>query len=267
MSFSRVIVAAAALCFSISVLAQTNDVVRVRKAEGRWEVSGDVSAVQAEERALMEAKKEALRKAGVMESVWSVMGQVTSSDGTSFSEAYSSVSTFSINGLVNVIDKKVEDVWDPNLKRLFKVVTIEANVTKDDVKEDLSYKLEVKGIEPVYKEDDIFMCSFNLYGSDSYVKVFWFTNDDAAMLYPNDYEGDMVFKAGESYTIPVTDAIELVMAKSDPDVDTEFINLVVVATKKNYPYLGKMDMMSILSWIYSIPADQRVVFHDSTIIK
>ena len=100
--------------------------------------------------------------------------------------------------------------------------------TKDDVKEDLSYKLEVKGIEPVYKEDDIFKCSFNLYGSDSYVKVFWFTNDDAAMLYPNDYEGDMVFKAGESYTVPVTDAIELVMAKSDPDVDTEFINLVVV---------------------------------------
>ena len=135
MTFSRIIVAAAAFCFSLSVFAQTNDVVRVRKAEGRWEVSGDISAVQAEERALMEAKKEALRKAGVMESVWSVMGQVTSSDGISFSEAYSSVSTFSINGLVNVIDKKVEDVWDPNLKRLFKVVTIEANVTKDDVKE------------------------------------------------------------------------------------------------------------------------------------
>lgn len=267
MSFSRIIVAAAALCFSLSVFAQTNDVVRVRKAEGRWEVSGDVSAVQAEERALMEAKKEALRKAGVMESVWSVMGQVTSGDGTSFSEAYSSVSTFSINGLVNVIDKKVEDYWDENLKRLFKVVTIEANVTKDDVKEDLSYKLEVKGIEPVYKEDDVFKCSFNIYGTDSYVKVFWFTNDEAAMLYPNEYEGDQVFKVGQTYNVPVTDAIELVMAKSDPDVDTEFINVVVVATKKNYPYLEKMDMMSILSWIYSIPADQRVVFHDSTIIK
>lgn len=267
MSFSRIIVAAAAFCFSLSVFAQTNDVVRVRKAEGRWEVSGDVSAVQAEERALMEAKKEALRKAGVMESVWSVMGQVSSSDGTSFSEAYSSVSTFSINGLVNVIDKKVEDYWDENLRRLFKVVTIEANVTKDDVKEDLSYKLEVKGIESVYKEDDIFKCSFNLYGTDSYVKVFWFTNDEAAMLYPNEYEGDQVFKVGQTYDIPVTDAIELVMAKSDPDVDTEFINVVVVATKKNYPYLEKMDMMSILSWIYSIPADQRVVFHDSTIIK
>ena len=267
MTFSRIIVAAAAFCFSLSLFAQTNDVVRVRKAEGRWEVSGDISAVQAEERALMEAKKEALRKAGVMESVWSVMGQVTSSDGINFSEAYSSVSTFSINGLVNVIDKKVEDVWDPNLKRLFKVVTIEANVTKDDVKEDLAYKLEVNGMEPVYKENDIFKCSFNLYGTDSYVKVFWFTNDDADILYPNDYEGDMLFKAGETYSIPVTDAIELVMAKSDPSVATEFINVVVVATKKNYPYLGKMDMMSILSWIYSIPADQRVVFHDSTIIK
>ena len=87
MFFSRILVAVTALCFSLSLYAQTNDVVRVRKAEGRWEVSGDISVVQAEERALMEAKKEALRKAGVMESVWSVMGQVTSSDGVNFSEA------------------------------------------------------------------------------------------------------------------------------------------------------------------------------------
>ena len=99
------------------------------------------------------------------------------------------------------------------------------------------------------------------------MKVFWFTNDEADMLYPNDYEGDMLFKAGETYNIPVTNSIEMLMAKSDPSVATEFINVVIVATKKNYPYLGNMDMMSILSWIYSIPADQRVVFHDSTIIK
>ena len=267
MTLSRIIVAAATLCFSLSVFAQTNDVVHVRKAEGRWEISGDVSAVQAEERALMEAKKEALRKAGVMESVWSVMGQVTSSDGVNFSEAYSSVSAFSINGLVHVVDKKVEDYWDPDMKRLFKVVTIEARVTKDDVKEDLTYKLDVQGVETVYRENDIFKCSFKVYGADSYVKVFWFTNEEADLLYPNDYEGDQLFKVGEQYTVPVTDDIELVMAKSHPEVDNEFINFVIVATKKNYPYLGKMDMMSILSWIYSIPADQRVVFHDSTIIK
>lgn len=266
MSLKKLISVVATL-FTACFLYAGNEIVHVRKAQGRCEVSGDITLAQAEERALMEAKKEALSKAGVMESVWSVMGQITSSNGDKFSQAYSSVSALSINGLVNVLNKEVEEVWDPNLKRLFKVVTIEANVTKDDVKEDLTYKLEVKGVDPVYKEGDLFKCNFNLYGHDSHVKIFWFTNDEAAMLYPNDYEGDRLFTAGQNYNVPVTDAIELVMAKSNTQVDTEFINIIVLVTKQNYPYLGKMDFLSILSWIYSIPADQRVLVHESTIVK
>lgn len=266
MSVRRIIAVAAAFLMACSLYAD-NDVVRVRKAVGRWEVSGDITVAQAEERAFMEAKKEALRKAGIMENVWSVMGQISSSDGEKFSEAYSSVSTLAINGLVNVLEKEVKEEWDPKMKRMFKVVTIEANVTKNDVAEDLTYKLSVEGIDPVYKEEDIFECSFKVYGSDSYLKIFWFTNDEAAMIYPNDYEGDQVFAAGGTYNVPVTDTIELVMAKSDPKVDTEFVNIIILATKKNYPYLGEMDFQSIISWIYQIPADQRVIHHDSTVIK
>ena len=74
-------------------------------------------------------------------------------------------------------------------------------------------------------------------------------------------------KVVDSVLVPVTDTIELVMAKSDPKVDTEFVNIIILATKKNYPYLGEMDFQSIISWIYQIPADQRVIHHDSTVIK
>ena len=95
--------------------------VRVRKAVGRWEVSDDITPKQAEEKALNEAKKEALRMAGVMENVWSVFGQVTADNGTEFTEAYSSVSMLAISGMVNVTDKKVEDIWDEGLKRNFKI--------------------------------------------------------------------------------------------------------------------------------------------------
>jgi hypothetical protein len=85
MSVRRITAVFAALLFACSLYAD-NDVVRVRKAVGRWEVSGDITVAQAEERAFMEAKKEALRKAGIMENVWSVMGQISSSDGEKFSE-------------------------------------------------------------------------------------------------------------------------------------------------------------------------------------
>ena len=123
MNFTKFIFVVSAL-LNVSLLLAGNNVVHVRSAQGRCEVSGDITLAQAEERALMEAKKEALSKAGVMENVWSVMGQISSSNGDQFSEAYSSVSALAINGLVNVLNKDVQEVWDKNLKRLFKVVTI-----------------------------------------------------------------------------------------------------------------------------------------------
>lgn len=265
MSVRRIIFVAIALFLTCSAFAQT-ETVRVRKAEGRWEVSNDITMAQAEEKALLEAKKEALRKAGIVENVWSVMGHISSSDGEKFSEAYSSVSTMTINGLVNVLEKKVDELWDQNLKRMFKIVTIDAEVVKSNIQEDLAYKLTVEGIETVYRHGDIFKCSFKIYGHDSYLKVFWFTNDEAAMIYPNEYEGNRLFKTGESYSIPVTEDIDLVMEKAK-DVDAEYVNIIILATKKDYAYVDPMDFQSIMSWIYHIPADQRVIHHDATIIK
>ncbi len=52
------------------------DIVKVKGVQGRWQVSEEITLKQAEERAFMEAKKAALQKAGVMENVWSVFGQI-----------------------------------------------------------------------------------------------------------------------------------------------------------------------------------------------
>ena len=152
---------------SVGSLSFAGDIVKVRHATGRWEVSGDITMAEAEERALNEAKKDALRKAGVMEKVWSVFGQVTTESGSKFDEAFSSVSVLALNGLVNITDKKTEDVWDPAARKLFKVVTINADVTRNEQQEDPSYLLDVTGIEPVYKESEPFTCSVKVYGADS----------------------------------------------------------------------------------------------------
>ncbi len=64
--------------------------VKVKGVQGRWQVSDEITLKQAEERAFMEAKESCLaKKAGVMESVWSVFGQITQNDGAEFHEAYS----------------------------------------------------------------------------------------------------------------------------------------------------------------------------------
>lgn len=245
------------------------DVVRVRKAVGRWEVSDDITPKQAEERALNEAKKEALRMAGVMENVWSVFGQVTSDSGNEFAEAYSSVSMLAISGMVNVTNKDVETVYDPGLKRSVKVVTIDANVTKDETQEDKTYQLNVKGIEQIYRNGDILDFSINLHGSDSYLKFFWFGEEGADLIYPSEHEGNrnQVFKAGQTYDYPLKENIVLTMEKSDPGKDVEKVNVIIVATKKDYPYTGNYDFQSILTWIYSLPADQRTLYYTLTLIK
>lgn len=243
------------------------ETVKVRKAEGRWEVSRELTIAQAEEKALNEAKKEALRMAGIMENVWSVFGQVTSENGSKFEEAYSSVSVLALNGMVNVTDKKSEQIWDPVAKKLFMSVTIDAEVTKSDIQEDRTYALEVSGIEPVYRESETFTCNFRIHGSDSYLKVFWFSEEGAAMIYPNEYEGNMKFESGKTYHFPVTDKIDLVMEKSDSKMQTEKVNIIMLATKKDFPYLGETDYMSILSWIFNLPADQRTLFYTLTLIK
>ena len=256
-----------ALCIFSFSASYANEVVRVRKAVGRWEVSDDITPKQAEEKALNEAKKEALRMAGVMENVWSVFGQVTADNGTEFTEAYSSVSMLAISGMVNVTDKKVEDFWDEGMKRNFKVVTIDALVTKDETQEDKAYAVDQRGIEPIYKQEEVLTCSIKVYGSDSYLKIFWFGDAGADVIYPNSIDQNMLFKVGETYTFPMSKTYDLVMAKSDPKQDVERINLIVVATKQEYLYKGDNDYQSILTWIYNIPADQRALFHTLTLIR
>lgn len=143
--------------------------VKVKGAQGRWQVSEEITLKEAEERAFMEAKKEALRKAGVMENVWSVFGQISQESGTEFHEAYSQMNVLAIGGMVNVTNKKVEEVWDTNTRSLYKVVTIDAVVQKEE-KVDKSYALEVKGVANLYKEGDVFTCTLKVHGTDSYLK-------------------------------------------------------------------------------------------------
>lgn len=264
MTAVRIIAVAAALLIG-SALYAADDVVRVRKSTGRCEVDSSICVDEAEEKAFMEAKKEALRKAGISEASWALLGHVSPAGGERFHEAYSSVCSLAVDRLVNVLEKKVEEVRESD--SVFCEVTIDADVVGTDVAEDPEFKLIVEGIAPGYNDEEIFECSFYVQGADSYLKLFWFTDEEVSMIYPNDFEGDQMFTAGKQYGIPVTDTIELVMARNDPDADAEFINLIFLATRTNCQYTGEMDFHSVLNWIYTIPADQRAIFHGSTLIK
>lgn len=239
--------------------------VKVKGVQGRWQVSDDITLKQAEDRAFMEAKKAALQKAGVMENVWSVFGQITQEDGQELHEAYSQMNVLAIGGMVNVTNKKVEEVWDTDTRSLYKVVTIDAEVRKED-KSDSSYALEVKGVETLYREGDVFHCKLTIHGTDSYLKFFWFDSNGGALLYPNSYEPNTLLKAGKEYAIPFSNAVDYRMEKQHGK-ESEKINMMMVATKEDIPFTKEVTYQNVLEWVYSIPAVQRCAFYDMVLIK
>lgn len=241
------------------------DIVKVKGAQGRWQVSEEITLKQAEERAFMEAKKAALQKAGVMENVWSVFGQITQNDGQEFHEAYSQMSVLAIGGMINVTHKKIEEIWDTDTRSLYKVVTIDATVQKN-AKPDNAYALEVKGVETLYKEGDAFTCRLTVHGTDSYLKFFWFDSTGGALLYPNTYEANNLLKAGQEYKIPFSNAVDYLMEKQSGK-DNEKINIMMVATKENIPFTEVVTYQNVLKWVYSIPVNQRCAFYEMVLIK
>lgn len=239
-------------------------IVKVKGVQGRWQVSDNVTLKEAEERALMEAKKEALSKAGVMENVWSVFGQITQESGTELMEAYSQMNVLAIGGMMNVTSKKVEEVWDVEAHSLFKVVTIDAEIKKDAA-EDKTYALEVKGISPLYKEGDNMNFTLKVRGTDSHLKFFWFDSEGGSLVFPNEYEKDFLLQAEREYQVPFTPYAEYKMYKQGKD--SEKINLMWVATKENIPFTGEVTYENVLKWIYAIPNDQRCAAYEMALVK
>ena len=66
------------------------------------------------------------------------------------------------------------------------------------------------------------------------------------------------------YTKSLTDAQ---MEKLDKSAEVEKVNIIIVATKKDIPYLGEPDYQSILTWIFNLPADQRTFYYNMTLIR
>ena len=69
---------------------------KVHNVIGRCEITRELSLAQAEERALEDAKINAMRKAGVSERLWSVTGLINEDDGSEFSQVLSRMTTLEI---------------------------------------------------------------------------------------------------------------------------------------------------------------------------
>lgn len=239
---------------------------RVRNITGRCEVTRDISLAQAEERALEDAKINAMRKAGVPERLWSVTGLINEDDGSEFSQVLSRMTTLEVNGLITV--KEVDYSEEMIDGRRYAVATIDADVKIVDTEVDLTFQMEVDGLKNVYGNGEAMSFKVCIYGHDAYLTIFWFDDNGGSLIYPSEFDSRMQFKKNVEYTFPLNQGIEYVMEKLDNSSRMETINFIAVATKRDIPFLEKdITFDSVLKWLYSIPADERAACREAIIIQ
>ena len=224
-----------------------------------WIQEDNMTALEAVELARIEAKKEALRLAGIQEHVWSVFGAFMSSEKQSqeFYNAYSEQSFVFIDGILSNYSETVTKEWNAEIGKPMQRVTVTADVDVDKCAEDLTYKLQVEGLKDLYANGEDFNCSVRIFGSDSFLKVFYFDSENAGLIYPLSVYMNEVYTKDTTYQIP--EGTSFAARRSDDSVEAN-VNIVFVATKKNYPFAAhKPDAKAIIRWIYDIPADERTV--------
>ena len=215
-----------------------------------------MTGVQAIEFARREAKKDALRNAGVEERVWSIFGSNLSSDSNdpAFFEAYSEQSMVTIDGLLKQYTENVRTEFDPESQTPRKIVEVVAYVDPDEQKGDPTYKMQVSGLKDWYADGEDFDFTIKIHGHDSFLKIFYFNDSEAELIFPNEFALGTVYKKDVTYKIPSTTTFK---ASKGPDEELANVNLVCVVTKRNFPFTAKPTAKNIMSWLHSLPVDER----------
>ena len=62
--------------------------------------------------------------------------------------------------------------------------------------------------------------------------------------------------------------MDYIMEKQDKSKKFETINLIMVATKRDIPFIeSNITFESVLKWIYAIPADERAAWREAIVIQ
>lgn len=244
------------LLLAISVYSQKS--IDVEKIKGECVIAGDVSPNMAKERALNDAKVNALKAAGIDETVNSYQLLFTSQAKNDYSQFFSSDIQSEMQGAVKSVKVLSEKIYCSNDNRIICEVIINAVVVKYTTKADAGFKSNIDGIKGVYNHGD--NLTFNLKVTQNcYLTIFNITDSEAGVLFPNEYEKENALKKQDVYNFP--------MAKIDYSLgnnskNQEINRLIFVFTKKEIPFI-KMNREqnttseTIFNWIYSIPPDER----------
>lgn len=241
---------------------------RTVTATGTYVASMDETPAYGQARALAEAKKQALREAGVTEDISSTTILVLGGANNSFHEISSELSRIELEGRVRV--KKQTDAppafTDDKLVKYS--TTIIAEVIVEESEEDLQFQFKTEGLQNTYRSGD--PMNFTITPTkDCYLRIFFFGKHPSANAQVYPIEGifkDIQLKAGVStifppnippylYDIPFEYTMELEDERENVEQDV----ILIVALKKAYPFVEEVTYENVISWLSKMKRSEKCV--------
>ena len=228
--------------------------IKIKEVEG-LAIGGDMESIdQVTQRAINEAKVEALKQAGIAENIASFSDFFQSEDNEKYEELFTSDILSDIRGSVKDIDvletKKSFDQAD----RLKIEVLINCTVVKYLTEKDLTFDVRVDGVGMFYPNETNLKFILNP-SKDAYVKIFIFSETEAFQLFPNEYELSYLLAANKQYYFP-SETMDYTLVSNKK---SEIHRMVMVFMKEDIPYTNDVEYKKIIDWIFSIPPDMRVI--------
>lgn len=255
---------------------------KIKGATGEYilPLKSDITSKEAFEKALNEAKLDALRKAGVVENISSSDILSTKQEGADFKQVFNSISAVEINGAVlndSLVNETTKiDQFGNTVYR----ITLNVDVIKYETKTDPTFDFLVEGIKEYYENNEILSFAFLPY-SKGYLKIFNINEIENFIVYPfsdkdnpalNDIP-DYLFESNKKIKFPINKLIGKPETKEEgyivsTEQSKERNSLIFVFTKENIPFKSTPNYKNIISWIYKINPDKRKIqYFEFTILN
>ncbi|HOZ31015.1 MAG TPA: hypothetical protein PLL66_08875 [Bacteroidales bacterium] len=245
------------VAFISSVLigySQKNEEVIISSVSG---IGYDDCVSVAREKALTDAKKTALQKAGISEDINAYSDLFKSETTGNYQELFASSVFTNIRGNVSNVEVLQEKLSITGEKIAKCELEISCKVIKFNSMPDNMYKAEINGLKAFYIVGENLNWSV-MVTKDSWMYTFCIPQDqdEAYFLFPNELEKEFNLEKEKIYDFPKNVTYTQTLESEYEQTD----RLIFVFTKEKYPYTGEITYKNICDWIFSIEPDQRVVY-------
>lgn len=218
-------------------------------------IGGDNESIeQVTQRAINEAKTEALKLAGIEENIASYTDYFQKEDKGSYEDVFTSDFLSDIRGAVKNIEITNTKKSFDEIGHLKVEVIINCTVVKYLTEKDIAFDAWVDGVGMFYPSETNLVFKVKP-SKDAYVKIFILSETEAFQLFPSDYEASYLLNANTQYNFP-SETMDYTLYT---EKKSEIHRMIMVFMKEDIPYTSDVEYKKIIDWIFSIPPDMRVI--------